>query len=157
MAFNGKHTRHIIQLFADVFADTLELTPAAALRGLGLMMDQCPGQLCRQRRTFGLLLGFGVRRQGLCEFGQLGLDGSFAPILIPEHERCFTGFDDKIIAMYARGMTVREIRAFLAEQYGTDVSHDFISSATYAVLDEISALGSNGPWSPCTQSSSSMP
>ncbi|WP_192844174.1 transposase, partial [Pseudomonas amygdali] len=46
-------------------------------------------------------------------------DGSFAPILIPKHERRFTGFDDKIIAMYARGMTVREIRAFLSEQYGT--------------------------------------
>ncbi|RMP14586.1 ISPsy18, transposase, partial [Pseudomonas syringae pv. delphinii] len=43
-------------------------------------------------------------------------DGSFAPILIPKHERRFTGFDDKIIAMYARGMTVREIRAFLSEQ-----------------------------------------
>ena len=66
-------------------------------------------------------------------------DGSFAPILIPKHERRFTGFDDKIIAMYARGMTVREIRAFLAEQYGTDVSHDFISSVTDAVLEEISA------------------
>ncbi|MGF6244222.1 transposase-like protein [Paraburkholderia sp. GAS38] len=41
-------------------------------------------------------------------------DGSFAPILIPKHERRFTGFDDKIIAMYARGMTVREIQGFLA-------------------------------------------
>ncbi|KAF2410919.1 transposase, mutator family [Pseudomonas antarctica] len=66
-------------------------------------------------------------------------DGSFAPILIPKHERRFTGFDDKIIAMYARGMTVREIRAFLSEQYGTDVSHDFISSVTDAVLDEVAA------------------
>lgn len=66
-------------------------------------------------------------------------DGSFAPILIPKHERRFTGFDDKIIAMYARGMSVREIRAFLSEQYGTDVSHDFISSVTDAVLEEVSA------------------
>ena len=66
-------------------------------------------------------------------------DGSFAPILIPKHERRFTGFDDKIIAMYARGMTVREIRAFLSEQYGTEVSHDFISSVTDAVLDEVTA------------------
>ena len=65
-------------------------------------------------------------------------DGSFAPILIPKHERRFTGFDDKIIAMYARGMSVREIRAFLSEQYGTDVSHDFISSVTDAVLEEVS-------------------
>ena len=42
--------------------------------------------------------------------------GSFGPLLIPKHERRFTGFDDKIIALYARGMTVREIRGFLVEQ-----------------------------------------
>lgn len=66
-------------------------------------------------------------------------DGSFSPILIPKHERRYTGFDDKIIAMYARGMTVREIRAFLSEQYGTDVSPDFISSVTSEVMEEISA------------------
>ena len=45
-------------------------------------------------------------------------DGSFEPLLIPKHERRFTGFDDKIVAMYARGMTVREIQGFLAEPYG---------------------------------------
>jgi putative transposase len=66
-------------------------------------------------------------------------DGSFAPILIPKHARRFTGFDDKIIAMYARGMTVREIQGFLAEQYGTDVSPEFISSVTDAVMEEIMA------------------
>ena len=48
-------------------------------------------------------------------------DGSFEPLLIPKHARRFTGFDDKIVAMYARGMTVREIQGFLAEQYGTEV------------------------------------
>lgn len=63
-------------------------------------------------------------------------DGSFAPILIPKHERRFTGFDDRIIAMYARGMSVREIQAFLAESYGTDVSPDFISSVTDEVMAE---------------------
>ncbi|ANN73994.1 IS256 family transposase [Bordetella bronchialis] len=66
-------------------------------------------------------------------------DGSFAPILIPKHERRFTGFDDKIIAMYARGMTVREIQAFLLEQYGTEVSPEFISSVTDAVVEEVTA------------------
>ncbi|QKL55745.1 IS256 family transposase [Ralstonia solanacearum] len=66
-------------------------------------------------------------------------DGSFAPILIPKHERRFTGFDDKIIAMYARGMTVRDIQAFLLEQYGTEVSPEFISSVTDAVMDEVLA------------------
>lgn len=66
-------------------------------------------------------------------------DGSFEPILIPKHERRFTGFDDKIVAMYARGMTVREIQGFLAEQYGTEVSPDFISSVTDAVMAEVTA------------------
>ena len=65
--------------------------------------------------------------------------GSFEPLLIPKHERRFTGFDDKIIAMYARGMTVREIQGFLAEQYGTEVSPDFISSVTDEVMAEVTA------------------
>ena len=66
-------------------------------------------------------------------------EGSFEPVLIPKHERRFTGFDDKIVAMYARGMTVREIQAFLAEQYGTEVSAEFISSVTDAVMAEVTA------------------
>jgi transposase-like protein len=66
-------------------------------------------------------------------------DGSFEPLLIPKHDRRFTGFDDKIVAMYARGMTVREIQGFLAEQYGTEVAPDFISSVTDAVMAEVGA------------------
>jgi putative transposase len=66
-------------------------------------------------------------------------DGSFEPLLIPKHERRFTGFDDKIIAMYARGMTVREVQGFLADQYGVDVSPEFISSVTDAVMAEVGA------------------
>jgi putative transposase len=66
-------------------------------------------------------------------------DGSFEPILIPKHERRFTGFDEHIIAMYARGMTMREIRGFLLESYGTDVSAEFISSVTEAVMAEVTA------------------
>lgn len=65
--------------------------------------------------------------------------GSFEPLLIPKHQRRFTGFDDKIVAMYARGMTVREIQGFLAEQYGTEVSPEFISSVTDAVMAEVTA------------------
>ena len=63
-------------------------------------------------------------------------DDSFAPILIPKHERRFTGFDERSIALYARGMSVREIQAFLAESYGTQVSPDFISSVTDEVIAE---------------------
>ena len=66
-------------------------------------------------------------------------EGSFEPQLIGKHERRFTGFDDKIIAMYARGMTVREIQGFLAEMYTVDVSPDLISSVTDAVMSEVTA------------------
>lgn len=66
-------------------------------------------------------------------------DGTFAPQLIGKHERRFTGFDDKILALYARGMTVREIQAFLLEMYAVDVSPDFISTVTDAVHAEATA------------------
>jgi len=65
--------------------------------------------------------------------------GSFEPVLIPKHERRFTGFDDKIVAMYARGMTMREIQGFLLESYAVEVSPEFISSVTDAVMAEVSA------------------
>jgi transposase-like protein len=66
-------------------------------------------------------------------------DGSFEPVLIPKHERRFTGFDDKILAMYARGMTVREIQGFLTDQYDVEVSPEFISDVTDAVIAEVGA------------------
>ena len=65
--------------------------------------------------------------------------GSFEPQLIGKHERRFTGFDDKIVAMYARGMTVREIQGFLAEMYSVDVSPDLISRVTDEVMNEVTA------------------
>ena len=66
-------------------------------------------------------------------------DGSFEPLLVPKHARRFTGFDDKMIALYARGLTVREIQGFMAEMYGMEVSPDLISTATDAVLGEVTA------------------
>ena len=66
-------------------------------------------------------------------------EGTFEPQLIGKHERRFTGFDDKIVAMYARGMTVREIQGFLAEMYSVDVSPDLISRVTDEVMGEVSA------------------
>jgi putative transposase len=65
--------------------------------------------------------------------------GTFEPQLVGKHERRFTGFDDKVIALYARGLTVREIRAFLHEAYGVEVSPDLISAVTDAVVAEVTA------------------
>ena len=66
-------------------------------------------------------------------------DGSFEPVLVAKHARRFTGFDDKVTALYARGLTVREIQAYLLETYATEVSPDFISTVTDGVLAEVTA------------------
>ena len=77
------------------------------------------------------------------EFGELSIEiprdreGSFEPQLIPKHQTRWTGFDEKIISLYSRGMTVREIQTHLAEMYGIDVSPTLISSVTDAVVDEV--------------------
>jgi len=64
-------------------------------------------------------------------------DGSFEPVLLPKHARRFTAFDDSIVALYARGLTVREIQGYLAEAYGTEVGHDLISTVTDGVLSDV--------------------
>jgi transposase-like protein len=66
-------------------------------------------------------------------------EGTFEPRLIGKHERRFTGFDDKILALYARGMTVREIQGFLAEMYDVEVSPDLISTVTDGIVAEVTA------------------
>jgi putative transposase len=66
-------------------------------------------------------------------------EASFEPQIIGKHERRLAGFDDKIIAMYARGMTVREIQAFLLEMYSVEVSPDLISRVTDEVMSEVTA------------------
>jgi putative transposase len=77
------------------------------------------------------------------DFGALPIEiprdrhGSFEPQLIPKHQTRWTGFDDKIISLYSRGMTVREIQQHLTEMYGTEVSATLISTVTDAVLDEV--------------------
>lgn len=63
--------------------------------------------------------------------------GSFEPKLVAKGQTRFDGFDDKILSLYARGMTVREIQGHLAELYGVEVSPDLISRVTDAVLDEV--------------------
>jgi putative transposase len=79
------------------------------------------------------------------DFGELPIEiprdrhGTFEPQLIPKHQTRWTGFDDKILSLYARGMTVREIQSHLEEMYGTEVSPTLISSVTDAVIEEVKA------------------
>jgi transposase-like protein len=76
--------------------------------------------------------------------------GSFEPQLIAKGQTRFDGFDDKILSLYARGMTVREIQGHLAELYGTEVSPDLISRVTDAVVDEVREWQNRPLAAPCT-------
>jgi len=77
------------------------------------------------------------------EFGELPIEiprdreGSFEPQIISKHQTRWAGFDDKIISLYARGLTVREIQQHLTEMYGTEVSPTLISTVTDGVMDEV--------------------
>jgi len=77
------------------------------------------------------------------EQGELTIDiprdrlGEFEPTIVKKHQRHFSGFDDKIISMYSRGMTTRDIQGHLLEIYGTEVSPDFISTVTASVMEEV--------------------
>ena len=63
--------------------------------------------------------------------------GTFEPQLVPKHQRRLAGFDAKVLSLYARGLTVREMQAHLEGLYRTAVSPDLISTVTDAVLDEV--------------------
>jgi putative transposase len=77
------------------------------------------------------------------EFGEVPIEiprdrhGTFEPQLIPKHQTRWSGFDDKILSLYARGLSVREIQAHLQEMYGTEVSPSLISSVTDAIMEEV--------------------
>ena len=114
---------------------------------LGAEMSQHLGYAAGQAKPVGVA----NHRNGksaktvLTDTGALAIEvprdrqGIFEPLLIGKHERRFTGFDDKIVAMYARGMTMREIQGYLAEMYALDVSPELISKVTDAVMSEVTA------------------
>lgn len=118
-----------------------ELKRALAERALNAEMDHhLDGEVAEGRSNSRN--GYG-RKTVLTETGKLPIAvprdrlATFEPQLIAKYRRRLPGFDDKIVSMYARGMTVREIQGHLAELYGIDVSPDLISAVTDAILDEI--------------------
>ena len=79
------------------------------------------------------------------DFGEVEIEiprdrqGSFQPQIVPKHERRFAGFDDKILSMYSRGMTTRDIQGHLEEIYSVEVSPTLISEVTDGVMEEVRA------------------
>src|SRR5688500_3988434 len=70
--------------------------------------------------------------------------GRFDPALIGKYRRRFPGFDDKIIALYARGISTRDIQAHVRELYGIEISADLVSAVTDSVIDEVTAQDNAG-------------
>jgi putative transposase len=118
-----------------------ELKKALAERALNAEMDH---HLAGDNGAGNTRNGYG-RKSVLTETGKIELEvprdrqATFDPQLIAKYQRRFPGFDDKIVSMYARGMSTREIVGHLRELYGIDVSPDLISAVTGAVLEEVAA------------------
>lgn len=116
-----------------------QLKKALAERALNAEMDH---HLAGDGGAGNSRNGYG-RKSVVTDSGRIALEvprdrqGSFDPLLIAKYQRRFPGFDDKIISMYARGMSTREIAGHLLDLYGIEVSADLISTVTDAVLDEI--------------------
>lgn len=117
------------------------LKKAFAERALNAEMDH---HLDQESEGNNSRNGYG-RKTVITDTGKIDIDvprdrsGSFDPQLIAKYQRRFPGFDDKIISMYARGMSTREIAGHLRDLYGIDASPDLISTITDAVLEEVSA------------------
>jgi putative transposase len=81
----------------------------------------------------------------ITEHGEVGIDtprdrdGSFSPKIVRKRQRRFEGFDDKILALYSRGLSTRDIEAHIAEIYGVHIGRDLISRVTDAVMDDARA------------------
>ena len=128
----------------DIFQ---QLKKAVIERALGAEMSAHLGYEPGQAKPEGVANHRNGRsaKTVLTDAGALGIEvprdraGSFEPLLIGKHERRLTGFDDKMIAMYARGMTVREIQAYLKEMYTVEVSADLISRVSDEVMSEVGA------------------
>src|SRR5688500_17412325 len=118
-----------------------DLKKALAERALNAEIDH---HLAGDGGTGNTRNGYG-RKTVVTDTGKLDLQiprdrqASFDPQLIAKYQRRFPGFDDKVISMYARGMSSREIVGHLRDLYGIEVSPDLISAVTDAVLDEIAA------------------
>ncbi len=117
------------------------LKKALAERALNAEMDHHLGQ---EEQGPNSRNGYG-RKTVTTDSGRIEIEvprdraGSFDPQLIAKYQRRFPGFDDKIVSMYARGMSTREIVGHVRELYGVDVSPDLISTVTDAVLEEVAA------------------
>lgn len=141
----------------DIFDQLLVSTDAAAALSQGGLLDSMKKGFAERALNAEMDHHFGQEERGgasrngydrktvTTDGGRIEIEvpcdraGSFDPQLIATYQRRFPGFDDKIISMYARGMSMREITRHLRDPYGIKASANLISTITDAVLEEIAA------------------
>lgn len=122
-----------------------ELTKRLLERTLGAELTEHVGYEKHERRSGGNSRNGTSAKRVKGTFGTLPIEvprdraGTFEPKIIGKHQTRFTGFDDKIISLYARGLTTREIQQHLEEIYQVEISAGLVSSVTDAVIDEVRA------------------
>jgi putative transposase len=141
---DGKDPKALLQkggLMKNMIKQIVETCLEAEMEThLGYAKDERAGMSDENRRN-----GYNQKTVTTSEQGNLTLsvprdrNGDFEPHVVAKRQIRLEGFDDKILAMYARGMTVRDIQSQLKDIYGTDVSPTLISNVTDAVMDEVRA------------------
>ena len=111
--------------------------------GYGLGEEPAPGQPNRRNGSSSKAL--------ITDHGPVPVElprdreGSFEPQIVPKHQTRFEGFDDKILSLYARGLTTREIQGHLQQMYGVEVSPTLVSDVTDGVLEEVKDFAGAAP------------
>jgi len=155
---NMKHTPELEALITQVLADYQR--PEDLIGNTGLLA-QLTQKLIERVMDVELTSHLGHERHGTVthpsgntrngrskktlkgEFGEVPIEvprdrqGTFEPLIVPKHQTHWHGFDDKILSLYTRGLSVRDIQAHLLEMYGTEVSPSLISAVTDAVMEEV--------------------
>lgn len=140
---DGKHPKELLQqggLMKNMIKQIVETCLEAEMAThLGYEKDERAGRSAENRRN-----GFSGKTL-VSEHGEINIgvprdrNGDFEPKVVAKHQRRMEGLDEKILALYARGMTVRDIQSELKDLYGTEISPTLISNVTDAVMEEVKA------------------
>lgn len=132
---NLKSAQDVQNTLKELFADTLqEMLEAELDDSLGYEKNDTKNKVTTNRRN-----GHG-KKKVRSEYGEIDLavprdrEGEFEPVIVKKHQKSVTGIEDQILALYAKGVSTREIQDHLQQLYGIEVSPTLISSVTNKIM-----------------------